>query len=250
MNSTLDFLTETGQTRVRSLPLWENPDAEKRPRIISFIAALMVHIFLFTAGGFAFVRPAEYGIELSDGGMEVSLIAALPRASAQGVQVRQPEITPEKSEMEMLTPLPQPAGDLKSAEENTSPAMTSEDSEYSGDGSSAVPGKSKTTFYSAGGGSVDAKAGYLKNPPPPYPQEAIAMGQEGLVLVSVTVSRTGRPKNVVLKDSSGYPLLDRSAVRAIKGWKFSPGKMGFLAADSQVVIPIRFRLEDVKSKKG
>ncbi len=64
------------------------------------------------------------------------------------------------------------------------------------------------------------------------------------MLLSVTVDKTGRARNVDLKQTSGFPLLDKSAIKAVKGWKFNPGKLGFVASESRLVIPIRFRIED------
>jgi protein TonB len=120
------------------------------------------------------------------------------------------------------------------------------DSKSRGDGTAPVAGSDATTFYSRGGAQAEDKPGYLKNLAPYYPQRAIELGQEGLVVLSVWVSQKGLPSKVEIKQSSGYPLLDKSVLTTVKKWKFSPGQIGFLAHEAQMTLPVRFRLEDAK----
>ena len=248
MNSILD-LSSGHQTTVRRIMLlWEGSRNTKRALAPSLGLSFLFHALFFLLGGIAFIRPAQYGIELSQGGMEVYMVAALPKEMPEGVKAPAAEVlNNENHEMDMEAPKVSPAG----TEENKSllksqNTRVSEDDKHFGDGSSPAPGLSRTTFYSAGGGSVDEKPGYLKNPAPPYPRESIQLGQEGVVLLSLTVDRTGRPRNVAIKQSSGFPLLDHSALKAVKSWKFSPGHIGFMSSDSELIIPIRFRLKDVE----
>ena len=93
---------------------------------------------------------------------------------------------------------------------------------------------------------INARAmpNYLDNPEPAYPATARRRHQEGLVLVSVTVSPRGRPTRVVVKTSSGFPLLDAAALAAVQNWKFTPARMGNLAIESEVEVPVRFKLAD------
>ncbi len=238
-----ETLVLPGCSGARKISAWKNPAEEKRPYLLSFFLALAVHAFLFILGGAAFVKPAEYAIALTDGGMEISMIAALPEQTTQGIEVPPPEAAEEKPEMEIPAPVVQP-GDETPVEKETPNTRVSEDPEHKGDGSSQEPGESSTTFFSAGEASAEGRPGYLKNPPPPYPREAVLKGQEGLVLLSVVVDKYGHSQSVELKQSSGFSLLDKAALKAVKKWKFNPGKMGFMATESKLVIPIRFRIED------
>lgn len=86
-------------------------------------------------------------------------------------------------------------------------------------------------------------AAYLHNPEPTYPIMARRMGQQGNVLLQVTVSETGQAVVVVVLQSSGYALLDQSAVRAVKNWQFVPAKSNQQAVTAQVTVPVRFTLE-------
>jgi protein TonB len=53
-------------------------------------------------------------------------------------------------------------------------------------------------------------------PQPPYPPIALAEGEQGSVAVSFTVDETGVVTDIALKESSGYPVLDRSTIEFIK----------------------------------
>ncbi len=83
---------------------------------------------------------------------------------------------------------------------------------------------------------------YRENPPPRYPASAARRGQEGLVLLSVTVGIDGRPKEVSVKKSSGYEILDESALRAVKDWRFDPATRRGVPFEMTVEIPVRFEL--------
>jgi periplasmic protein TonB len=86
-------------------------------------------------------------------------------------------------------------------------------------------------------------AEYLHNPEPTYPLMAKRRGEQGHVLLQVTVSETGQAVVVVVLQSSGYALLDQSAVRAVKNWQFVPATANRQAVTAQVKVPVRFILE-------
>lgn len=83
---------------------------------------------------------------------------------------------------------------------------------------------------------------YAYNPVPPYPQEARRKGYEGEVLLRVEVLSDGRVGQIEIRRSSGYKVLDRSAIDAVKKWRFSPGMKGEEAISLWVNIPIKFQL--------
>lgn len=243
MNAALDvFRSGTG---FRKIDLWESLSKEKRPHLASFAAAVFIHLCFLLLGGLAFVKSAEYGIELNRGGVEVYLVAALPGETSGGAGSAGP-VVPETNVSDMTVPAPFENSWKQDWSGRTRSSPLPKDFEHSGDGSAPAPGKDSTTFYSEGGGSSEAKPGYLKNPAPPYPAEAIEHGQEGLVMLFVVVDRTGRPRKVELQKSSGFRLLDQSASRTVRQWKFSPGRLGFLSSESELLIPIRFQLKDLK----
>lgn len=89
-----------------------------------------------------------------------------------------------------------------------------------------------------------AGAGYLNNPPPAFPEEAMERGWEGKVLLKVHVLASGKPDSVNLAKSSGHSVLDQEAIRTVKRWSFVPGKRGTTPIDGWVTVPIKFNLQN------
>ena len=86
-------------------------------------------------------------------------------------------------------------------------------------------------------------ANYLRNPAPPYPALSKRMGEEGKVVLRVSVSPQGTADSVDIKTSSGSPRLDESAQKTVRNWKFVPAKRGDTPVQSWVLVPIIFKLE-------
>ena len=86
-------------------------------------------------------------------------------------------------------------------------------------------------------------ADYLKNPAPAYPPLSRRMGEEGKVVLRVSVTPQGSADNVEIRTSSGSPRLDESAQKTVRNWKFIPAKRGDVAVQSWVLVPIIFKLE-------
>jgi protein TonB len=86
-------------------------------------------------------------------------------------------------------------------------------------------------------------ADYLRNPAPPYPPLAKRMGEQGKVVLRVSVNTQGTADSVEVKASSGSQRLDDSAVNTVRTWKFIPARRGDLPVQSWVLVPIIFKLE-------
>ena len=86
-------------------------------------------------------------------------------------------------------------------------------------------------------------ADYLKNPAPAYPPLSRRMGEEGKVVLRVSVNAQGSADSVEIRTSSGSQRLDESAQKTVRNWKFIPAKRGDLAVQSWVLVPIIFKLE-------
>ena len=78
--------------------------------------------------------------------------------------------------------------------------------------------------------------------PPAYPPRARDLGQEGEVLLQARLDPTGTPEEVIVKRSSGFDMLDRAAVAAVRRWAFEPGRRGDRPVAAWVQIPVRFAL--------
>jgi len=88
-----------------------------------------------------------------------------------------------------------------------------------------------------------AQPKYAENPKPIYPQEARKKRYEGEVILRVEVLQNGRVGQIDVKKSSGYDLLDHSALIAVKQWKFVPAKKGEKVIPLWVNIPVKFQLQ-------
>jgi TonB family protein len=145
---------------------------------------------------------------------------------------------------------------------NLIPSPIAEGAILIADSSLKEEGKSISSAIGAGGGSGN-KSGiggglggegpgngganmpylaYSRNPKPLYPLEARKKGYEGDVLLGVEVLPNGEVGQIEVKKSSGYEVLDQSALSAVKKWKFIPVKKGDAATPFWVNVPIKFQL--------
>lgn len=82
----------------------------------------------------------------------------------------------------------------------------------------------------------------LKTERPPYPRRARESGWQGRVILQLSITPHGKVMTAAIHESSGYSLLDNSAVEAAKNWTFEPAKNGGFPVASTVNIPIQFDL--------
>lgn len=87
-------------------------------------------------------------------------------------------------------------------------------------------------------------AAYLHNPAPVFPPTSRRLGEEGKVLLRVTVSPEGRPVAVDVEKGSNFERLDQAARDAVGRWRFVPARRGEQMVEGTVIVPIVFRLDD------
>ena len=189
----------------------------------SFLISCAAHALLIF-GAVGLVRPVRYDVEAGSGGMEISLVAA-PPAEKSGSAEEQAQIG------------------VRGEAVNLPPVRPAAEAQVAGDGSSPVPGKEPITFYLPGG-AASGRMSRFRNPAPEYPYQAIREGQEGVVMLDVSLDAAGRPAAVEINRSSGFPLLDRSAFQAVKRWRFDPARIGFSPVQARIRVPVRFVLEN------
>jgi TonB family protein len=81
-----------------------------------------------------------------------------------------------------------------------------------------APLRSQPTVLNTTGGSGD-------RPQPPYPKIALEQGQQGSVTLRLTVDDAGLISSIEIAQSSGFPVLDRSAMDFVKRhWTVPPEK--------------------------
>ena len=95
-----------------------------------------------------------------------------------------------------------------------------------------------------GDGATVAQPHYDVNPKPRYPRIARRLGAQGVVTLRVFVLKDGSVGQAAVLRSSGFRMLDNSALRTVRSaWRFLPALHKGLAVDSWVEIPIKFVLE-------
>lgn len=85
---------------------------------------------------------------------------------------------------------------------------------------------------------------YARVVKPKYPRKARTEGWEGTTVLKVRVDRGGRPGLIAVDRSSGFEVLDRAAVRAMRRWEFHPARNGHRTIASWVKVPVSFQLEE------
>ena len=106
--------------------------------------------------------------------------------------------------------------------------------------SSAQPGDTS----SGGLTGVSIPAGYAgTNPKPVYPLLSRKLAEEGTVVLRILVREDGAAGEVRIQQSSGYPLLDESALSAVQRWRFHPASINRrpIAEWYQVAIPFKLQ---------
>lgn len=82
----------------------------------------------------------------------------------------------------------------------------------------------------------------LRTEPPEYPQSALAHGVSGSVLLSFTVDAKGNTRDVQVLQSTPAGVFDRSAVSAVKRWRYAPVMVNGTAVEVPTKTLVRFEL--------
>ncbi|MBN8887297.1 MAG: TonB family protein [Rudaea sp.] len=91
----------------------------------------------------------------------------------------------------------------------------------------------------------DAGVSYRKMRPPVYPKEMIAAKISGTLYVRAHVDAEGKVSDAYV-DQATPPIalaLKDSALAAIKGWQFNPPMQNGRAVESEVLVPMKYRIE-------
>jgi periplasmic protein TonB len=123
--------------------------------------------------------------------------------------------------------------------------------------SQATPKATPSQNFGSAGAAQQAAAGFLPTPavvwegkpryrhpptPPAYPPRAVELNQQGEVLVHVRLDPEGTAVEIVVRRPSGFQMLDRAAVAAVKSWHFLPAVRDGRPVSAWVEIPVRFHL--------
>ena len=78
---------------------------------------------------------------------------------------------------------------------------------------------------------------------PDYPLLSRRMNEHGRVVLRVELDEDGRVADVAVKESSGYPRLDASALETVRTWRCNPLKRDGVALRAVALQPFNFILE-------
>jgi protein TonB len=91
---------------------------------------------------------------------------------------------------------------------------------------------------------VSKTVGYRYPPTPPvYPRLALRRGQQGEAVIQARVNPQGETERIKLVHSSGYQLLDESAINAVSGWAFAAAKRNGVAITAWIEVPVKFEIK-------
>ncbi|MGH8556458.1 MAG: energy transducer TonB [Methylococcales bacterium] len=108
---------------------------------------------------------------------------------------------------------------------------------------SATPGTNRSAPGPASDRRPSFNAAYLHNPAPRYPAISRRLGEQGVVLLSVTVTAGGAAASVAIQSSSGWSRLDQAALNCVKNWRFVAARRSDQAVNAAVIVPVRFSIE-------
>ncbi len=79
---------------------------------------------------------------------------------------------------------------------------------------------------------------------PEYPDELRKREVEGQLKLKVLIDIQGKVKELEIIKSSGFEKMDNAALKAVKEWKFSPGKKDKKTVESIIIVPISFKISN------
>ena len=79
--------------------------------------------------------------------------------------------------------------------------------------------------------------------PPIYPMRARRSGIEGWVKVRFIVNKEGRVEDISILESHPPKIFDKSVIRCVSAWRFTPGTVEGVPVNTWVETTIRFDLE-------
>jgi periplasmic protein TonB len=106
----------------------------------------------------------------------------------------------------------------------------------------AVPESASAISATPSGGAVAQDLKTSSRVEPIYPPASRRAGEEGTVRVKVLVDERGRPSQVQVAQSSGFPKLDEAAIAAVRKWKFVAATDGNKSVQAWTQVAVTFKL--------
>jgi len=214
--------------------------------LFAAMIALAIHAgIVFTHMPLIAPRPLSFKAE-KHGRLEISMV------TTDTVEVKKPSAVPPvkkvvRKEKKIIRPdkRSRPVSPKKERVESPSPERL----EASSNTAPSIEAAAPPPAAPAGEGAEAAKVitavpRYNENTPPIYPSVARRRGYEGVALISAEILVDGSVGALEIKMSSGHNILDRSALKAVRKWKFEPARRMGDPVIMRVDVPVRFVLND------
>lgn len=183
------------------------------------IAVLAVHVI------------ALYALVVSMGIVEMPKFAApIEAVFIEDMPQAQPEPEEIKPEIESTVPVEEP---LPEAQFDTPVTPVAE---------VAVPESANAISATPSGGAVAQELKTSSRVEPIYPPASRRAGEEGTVRIKALVDERGRPTQVQVAKSSGFPKLDEAAMTAVRKWKFVAATDGTRPVTAWTQVAVTFKL--------
>jgi protein TonB len=172
-----------------------------------------------------------YVLAVSMGVIDMPKYAApLEAVMIQDTQESKPEPVPMvKPDIDVQQPVDQPMPEVAVDEPIAPPADTP-----------MQASETAIAATTAGAPAQDLKT--ASRVEPTYPPVSRRNGEEGIVRLKVLVDEKGRPKEVQVARSSGFPRLDEAAKQAVSRWKFVAATNGSSAIQAWTQVAVNFKL--------
>ena len=227
---------------------------------VALATSIGLHVVGFAVGSYWNVESVQPPrVDLESGAMSVRLVV-LPQEPPPRPEEPPPEVVQEpppepESEPEPLPeppepePVPEPEPELAVVEPlepppERSPPDEPPPEELAEELPEDLPEESAAVNSVASEGALSEPVPEDANKAPEYPRRARRRGEQGLVVLRLDVLETGRVGGAVVHRTSGYPLLDQAALRAVKRWRYHPARRGSSTVRfADFLQPVKFVLE-------
>jgi protein TonB len=207
--------------------------AKNRKRMMAFALVVIIHV------AFVYVLASGLGkkvVEVVMGPVETKLIEELPEEDEEP-----PPPPPEIETPPPYVPPPEISIDIPVDTSNTT-AISNVTSERP---VAAPPPPPKPVEKKVVKVPPSTQGKGARITQPEYPPSSRRAGEEGTVTLAVLVQENGRPGEVKVAKSSGFPKLDEAAVKEVqRNWRFVPGKEDGKPVAMWHTFAVTFRLTD------
>jgi len=223
----------------------------------SFVTAIALHLVVFVAFiNFSFnAEPPQLMMPASPV-INATFVMA-PKVTVQPRPVQAPQVVQKAKPVRSPTPKPQPRKLVRktpkpvpAVQPEPQPVVETVQEPFEIQAEEAAPAEIEavaapldTSMAEESYVPPSSNVAYFHNPKPRYPGAAKRRGMEGVVELRVMVDSSGQPTTMEVKQSSGFQVLDREAIKAVWQWRFQAAKRAGVAVAGEVIVPVRFQLD-------